>query len=65
MMLIAATSKTPFYIAGSAFVIWSVVVSLIGINRGNFPPGASGQRVVIAISTALAALALAMAIVTA
>ena len=65
MMLVAATSKTPFYIAGAAFVIWAVVISLIGINRANFPPGASGQRAVIAISAALAALAIAMAIVTA
>jgi hypothetical protein len=65
MMLVAATSKTPFYIAGSLFVIWAVVVSLIGINRANFPPGVLGQRVIIAISAALATLAIAMAIATA
>jgi hypothetical protein len=65
MMLAAATSKTPFYIAGAVFVIWAVLISLIGINRANFPPGAPGQRLVIAISAALAALAIAMAIVTA
>ena len=65
MMLVAATSKTPFYIAGSVFVIWAVVVSIFGINRANFPPGTVGQRVVILVSAVLAALAIGMAIATA
>jgi hypothetical protein len=65
MMLIAAMSKTPFYVAGAALVLWAVVISLVGIDRGNFPPAAAGQRVIIAISAALAALAIAMAIATA
>jgi hypothetical protein len=65
MMLVAATSKTPFYIAGVVFVLWAVVISVIGINRANFPPGATGQRVVILLSAVLAALTIAMAIATA
>jgi hypothetical protein len=65
MMLLAATSKTPFYVAGVVFVIWAVVVSIVGINRANFPPGAAGQRLIILVSVVLAALAIGMAIATA
>jgi hypothetical protein len=65
MMLVAATSKTPFYIAGIVFVLWAVVISLIGINRANFPPAAAGQRLIIVVSVVLAALAVGMAIATA
>ncbi len=65
MMLLAATSKVPFYIAGAVLVAWAVVVSSIGISRPSFPFGAAGQRLVILISLALAALAIGMAIGTA
>ena len=65
MMVIAATSKVPFYIAGGLFALWAVSVSTFGINRPSFPGGAIGQRGVILVSLTLAALAIAMAIVTA
>jgi hypothetical protein len=65
MMLVIATSKVPFYIAGGVLALWAVALSGIGINRSTFPGGAVGERAVALISLVLAALAIAMAIVTA
>jgi hypothetical protein len=64
--LIAAAepSKVPVYIAGAVLVVWAVTLSLIGLTRPSFPFNVGGQRAVIGISLLLAALAIAMAIVT-
>jgi hypothetical protein len=64
--LIAASepSKVPVYIAGALLAAWAVSVSAYGINHPDFPGGAVGQRAVIGVSVLLAALAIAMAIVT-
>lgn len=65
-LLIAASepSKVPFYIAGAVLVAWAVLVSLVGLSRPSFPGNAGGQRAVMSVSVLLAALAIAMAIVT-
>jgi plastocyanin len=43
-------SKTPFYIAGSIFAVWAVVLSVIGLRNADFPPTRTVARVVMAIS---------------
>jgi plastocyanin len=58
-------SKVPFYIAGSAFAAWAVLLSFLGLSRASFPGGRRGQGVVIGISVLLAAAALGTAIGTA
>jgi hypothetical protein len=65
-LLIAASepSKVPIYIAGAILAGWAVGVSMFGINHPDFPGSAVAQRAVIGVSVVLAALAIAMAIVT-
>ena len=65
MVLVLATSKVPFYIAGAVLVIWAVVASAVGINRAAFPGGTRGQWGVTLITLVLAAIAIAFAITTA
>jgi NADH:ubiquinone oxidoreductase subunit 6 (subunit J) len=64
MMLLAATSKVPFYIAGAVLVAWAFAVSAVGISSPSFPTDAAGQRLVVLVSLVLAAVAIAMAIGT-
>ena len=61
----ASSSHVPFFIAGGVFALWAVVLSWVGLTRPAFPYGGTGQRAVIGVSAILAALAVAMAIVTA
>jgi hypothetical protein len=65
-VLIAAAepSKVPVYIAGGVLAAWAVVLGFVGLNRASFPYNVGGQRAVMAVSMLLAALAVAMAIVT-
>jgi hypothetical protein len=65
-LLIAASepSKVPIYIAGGLLALWAVGLAAYGLNRPTFPEGVVGQRLVIAVSALLAAIAIAMAIVT-
>ena len=65
-VLVAAAepSKVPVYIAGGVLAAWAVILSAVGLTRPSFPFNAGGQRAVMAISILLAALAVAMAIVT-
>jgi len=65
-LLIAAgePSKVPIYIAGGLLAAWAVALATFGLNRPTFPEGVVGQRIVIAVSALLAAIAIAMAIVT-
>jgi hypothetical protein len=65
MMLVIATSRVPFYIAGAVLVGWAVAVSGAGLARPGFPGGAGGQRAMILVSVVLAAVAIGMAITTA
>ncbi len=65
-LLVAASepSKVPFYFAGGALAVWAVILASIGLTRPSFPDNAGGQRTVVAISLVLAAVAVAMAILT-
>ncbi len=68
--LLAATtfhdrSKTAFFIAAGVLVAWAVLVSAFGIRSERFPTSARQGRLVIAVSAALVAFAVAMAVVTA
>jgi hypothetical protein len=65
-LLVAAAepSKVPVYIAGGVLAAWAVLLSAVGLTRPSFPNGVVGQRAVMGISIVLAALAVAMAIVT-
>ena len=61
----AESSKTLFYICGSALAIWAVVVSAIGIRaHETFPPTKSAQRGLMAISVVLILAAMASAVLT-
>jgi hypothetical protein len=66
LTLIAAgePSKVPFYIAGSAFAAWAVLLAWAGLTRPSFPFDGRGQRGVMAVSFVLFVVAVAMAIVT-
>jgi hypothetical protein len=64
LLAAAEPSKVPFYIAGGVLAAWAVVLSAAGLTRPSFPYGAVGQRAVVLISLVLAAVAIAMAIVT-
>jgi plastocyanin len=59
----AEPSKVPFYVAGSAFAVWAVVLSAIGLRNADFPPSGKLARVVMGISLAglLATASLAVA----
>ena len=57
-------SKVPFFIIGGALAVYAVVLATIGIQRPNFPGGASGQRGVIALTLVMVVLAIGAAIVT-
>jgi hypothetical protein len=64
LLAAAEPSKVPFYIAGGVLAAWAVVLSAAGLTRPSFPFGVAGQRAVTLISLVLAAVAIAMAIVT-
>lgn len=63
--VLAATSKTPFYIAGGVLALWAVVLAAIGLNRDRFPGSAAGGRGVMALSLVLMLGAMATAVATA
>ncbi len=61
----AEKSKVPFYVAGGALVVWALVLSLaLGLRKPDFPSGASGERVVIAITVVLVLAATSTAVLT-
>jgi hypothetical protein len=66
LSLVAAAepSHVPFFIAGGALAVWAVVLAFVGLNRPAFPFSGVGQRAVMGVSFGLAAIAIAMAIVT-
>jgi len=62
----AEKSRVPFYIAGGALVVWALVLSLaLGLRKPNFPSGAPGERLVIAITAVLVLATASLAVVTA
>jgi hypothetical protein len=63
-LVFAATSKVPWFIAGGVLALYAVVLAYVGLHRPDFPYNGRGERAVIGLSALLAALALAMAIIT-
>jgi len=64
-IIAAEKSKTAFYIAGGALVLWALVVSLgIGLRRPDFPNNLGGERAVIAITVVLVLAAVVTAVAT-
>ena len=65
-LLIAASepSKVPVYIAGGVLVVWAVVLAGLGLTRPAFPYGQRGARLVMGTSVVLAAITMAMAVIT-
>jgi hypothetical protein len=57
-------SKTAFYILGSVFAAWAVVVSALGLSRADFPGTAVRARLVMGVSLVLAAGSMAAAVAT-
>jgi hypothetical protein len=58
------TSKTAFYVAAGLLVLWAILVSVMGINRPDFPGGEAGGRLVMLLSAVLVAAAMTTAVVT-
>ena len=61
-LVLAATSKTPFFIGGGVFAAWAVVLATLGLRNPTFPGNAGGQRMVMAISLVLAVVAMGLAV---
>jgi hypothetical protein len=59
------TSKTAYYVAGSALAAFAVIISAIGISRHeNFPPSKGAARAVMALAALLVAATMASAVLT-
>jgi hypothetical protein len=59
------TSKTAYYVAGSALAAFAVIISAIGIRRHEtFPPSRGAVGVVIALAALLVAATMAAAVLT-
>ena len=59
------TSKTPFYVAGIALVVFALVVAAIGIRgHEHFPPTHGAARAVMGLAVLLVALTMATAVLT-
>jgi len=59
-------SHAAFYIAAGVLALWAVLVSALGIKRGDdFPNGAGTSKAIIAITGVLVVLACATSILTA
>ena len=65
MLIAAAPSKVPFYIAGGLLAAWAVVIAFSGIRRPDFPSSKTGRLGVIVTSLLLVLGAVSMAVVTA
>ncbi len=64
-VIAAEKSKVPFYIAGGLLVLWALFLALVlGMRKPDFPSGASGARLVIAVTVVLVLAAASMAVVT-
>ena len=65
MLIAAAPSKVPFYIAGGLLAAWAVVIAFSGIRRPDFPSSKTGRLGVIVTSLLLVLGAVSMAVLTA
>ena len=64
-LLLAETSKTPFYIAAGVLVGWAIVLALIGLARGSFGESRGVERIIITLSVVFVAGAMLTAAATA
>ena len=53
----AERSETPFFVAGAILVAFSILISVFGFKRPNFPGNAGAARGVMTLSIALVAAA--------
>jgi hypothetical protein len=59
------TSKTPFYVAGLALVVFALVVAAIGIRgHEHFPSTQGAARAVMGLAVLLVAVTMATAVLT-
>jgi hypothetical protein len=63
-VLAAGKSKTPFYIAGGALVVWALLLFANGTRKPEIPGNRPGQRAIMAVSAVLVVLTLTMAVAT-
>jgi hypothetical protein len=54
-----------FHVVGAVFVLWALLLAVLGFRSPNFPSNIGGQRVVIAISLLLMLGSIGSAIYTA
>jgi hypothetical protein len=59
------SSKTPFYVLGSAAAVWAIVLFALGMRSPDFPGSAAVQRGVIAVSAVIVVAAMASSVLTA
>jgi plastocyanin len=65
VMLAAAPSKVPFYIAGVLLVVWVVVLAALGISHAESFPGSAGRaRLIMLTSFVLVAATITTAVLT-
>jgi len=65
VLIVAATSKVPFFILGGGLAVWAGVLSWLGLTRPDFPSGAGSYRGVMLATFLLMLAAIGSAIVTA
>jgi hypothetical protein len=59
------TSKTPYYVAGIALVLFAVIVSALGIrSHGHWPASPGAARAVMGLGALLVAATMATAVLT-
>src|SRR5918996_4389933 len=64
VMLAAAPSKVPFYIAGGLLVVWALLLAAWGIGHAEFPGAPGRARLVMLTSFLLVAATVTAAVVT-
>jgi len=64
VMLAAAPSKVPYYVAGGALAAWAVLLAAWGISHHGFPRSPGRARLVMLMSLALVAATMATAVLT-
>jgi hypothetical protein len=58
-------SKTAYYVAGIALVVFALVVAALGIRgHESFPPGKGAARAVMGLAVLLVAITMASAVLT-
>jgi hypothetical protein len=54
-----------FHVCGIIFFVWALIISVLGIRRGDFPSSAGAERLVGAVSVLLALATIGTGIYTA